>query len=61
MRTLLLRDDQVAVLRYALAIADLTLRSQDPEMGRTGMAQERDAINEIKLLLRAEQIRQGAA
>ena len=53
MRTILLRDDQVVVLRYALALACMSLGSTESGFVPEDVAKEKENINEIKLLLDA--------
>ena len=51
MRTILLREDQVAVLRYALAITSMTLARAESGLTPEDLLKEKDSLHEIKLLL----------
>jgi hypothetical protein len=53
MRTLLLREDQVVVLRYALAITSITLSRAESGLTSEELVKEKDSLHEIKLLLDA--------
>jgi len=53
MRTLLLQEDQVVVLRYVLAIATTTLTGSESGLTPEDAAKEKDCLNEIKVMLNA--------
>jgi hypothetical protein len=53
MRTLHLREDQVVILRYALAFADIFLTSEGTNLTREQVLEDQAAIHEIKTMLNA--------
>jgi hypothetical protein len=53
MRTLHLTEDQVVILRYALAFADIFLASNDSNLTPQQILQDQAAIHEIKTMLNA--------
>jgi hypothetical protein len=53
MRTLHLREDQVVILRYALAFADIFLASEDTNLTPEQVLEDQTAIREIKTMLNA--------